>query len=212
MIISKIYNSVSEEDRENLTLGLIFGLTLGLTLGLTSGLIFGLTLGLIFGLTSGLIFGLTLGLTLGLTSGLIFGLTSGLTLELIFGLIFGLIVILVNFKEALPFLYSFYPILFLIIGIILISEIMFWLMPKEKLKKGTNLFWHTCKRKGENILEVLLVLSGIAQIYILTRELNKYVNYQLYLEVLKWIGYIGAGLLILGSIVLIFYVWIKLVQ
>ncbi len=86
---------------------------------------------------------------------------------------------------------------------------MFWLMPKEKLKKGTNLFWHTCKRKFENMFEVLLGLSGITQIYILIRELNKYLNYKLYQEILKWIGYIGAGILVLVVIVLVFYIWIK---
>jgi hypothetical protein len=129
---------------------------------------------------------------------------------LVWGLVGGLVVILINYKEALPFLAGFYPILFLIFGIIFISEIMFWLMPKEKLNKNVSIFWHTCKRKLENIFEVLLALSGIAQIYILVRELNKYLNYELYQEILKWIGYIGLGILILAIVILVFYVWIKL--
>ena len=146
----------------------------------------------------------------GLVLGLVWGLVWGLVLGLVGGLVWGLVVILINYKEALPFLTGIPQILFLIFGIIIITEIMFWLMPKEKLRKGINIFWHTIKRKIENIFEVLLGLSGITQIYILTRELNKYLNYQLYQEILKWIGYIGLGILILVIIGLIFYIWIKL--
>ena len=143
----------------------------------------------------------------GLVAGLVAGLAAGLVVGLAWGLAWGLVVILTNFSEALPYFSIFPNWIFLILGIIILSEIMFFLMPKEKLKKGTNIFWHTCKRKFENIFEVLLALSGIAQIYILIREIQvgQYLP-----EILRWIGYIGAGIICLGGIAGILYLWIKL--
>ncbi|MFA6074046.1 MAG: hypothetical protein WC758_08065 [Candidatus Woesearchaeota archaeon] len=185
MIISKIYNKLDIEQQENLVSCLVSGLVFGLVFGLVSCLVSGLVSGLVFGL--------------------VFGLVSCLVSGLVFGLVFGLVVILNNFSEALPFLTGFYPILFLIIGIFLLIELLFILSPKEKLKKDVNILWHTAKRKGECLLEVLLGLSAITQIYILGKEIKQYVP-----EILKWIGYIGAGIIILGIIVLVIYAWLKL--
>ena len=138
---------------------------------------------------------------------LVWGLVSGLVWGLVSGLVLGLVVILINFSEALPFLSGLPQIIFLILGIVLISEIMFWLSKKEKLSKGTNIFWHTCKRKLENIFEVLLGFSVIVQIYVFVRELKIRIPFEI---ILKWIGYIGAGLVCLVAVIIIFYVWIKL--
>ena len=165
-----------------------------------------LAVGLAFGLAGGLAGGLAVGLAVGLACGLAFGLACGLA----FGLACGLAVILTNFQEALPFLYGLYPILILVFAIILVSEILFWLMPPEKIKKGKSIFWHTAKRKGENILEVLLFLSGIAQIYIFIREGSKYLTGEAINEILKWIGYIGLGIIIIFIVAGIFYICIKL--
>ena len=60
------------------------------------------------------------------------GLVGGLVCGLVWGLVWGLVVILINFSEALPFISGFYSILFLILGIILLSEILFWLSKKER--------------------------------------------------------------------------------
>lgn len=133
-------------------------------------------------------------------------LVGGLVGGLVCGLVGGLVVILCNWSEALPFLTQFYPIILLILGIIILSEILFWLMPKEKVDKK-KIFWHTCKRKFENIFEVLLGLSAITQIYIFIREIRIKIPYEI---ILKWIGYIGAGVIFLVLIVGIFYIWIKL--
>ena len=59
-------------------------------------------------------------------------LVGGLVGGLVCGLVGGLVVILCNWSEALPFLTQFYPIILLILGIIILSEILFWLMPKKK--------------------------------------------------------------------------------
>jgi hypothetical protein len=186
MLISKIWNNTSEEIKEDL----IFGLTVSLIAGLIVGLTAGLIAGHIVGLTAGLI--------------------AGLTVSLIVGLIAGLIAILINFKEALPFLYGVPEVVILILAIILISEILFWSMPKEKLKKGTNLFWHTCKRKLENVFETLIGLSAIAQVYILIKESKIQITKDTLDSILRWIGYIGLGVIILLIIGLLFYIWIKL--
>ena len=163
-------------------------------------------MGLVCGLVCGLVLGLVCGLVCELVCGLVLGLIWGLVLGLVFGLVLGLVVILCNFSEALPFITGFYPILFLIIGIIIMSEILFW-VDNAKPKKKQDIFWFTCKRKLENIFEVLLGLSGIAQIYILCRE----IDIQNYLPtILKWVGYIGIGLIIIVIVIGMFYLWIKL--
>jgi hypothetical protein len=130
-----------------------------------------------------------------------------IVLGLVLGLVSGLVVMIINFPEAFPALASFYPILLLIIGIIILSEIMFWLSPKEKLSKGASIFWHTAKRKLENIFEVLLGLSAIGQVYVLAREIKINIPFEI---ILKWVGYIGAGIIGIGLVVLVFYIWIKL--
>lgn len=147
------------------------------------------------------VYGLICGLILGLVWGLVYGLVGGL----VYGLVYGLVVIIINFKEAFPFLYNLYPILILIGLIILMSEVLFWMMPKEKIKD--KILWHTTKRKAECIFETLLGFSGISQIYILIRE----IQVKQYLpEILKWIGYIGFVIFGLLIIFLIGYVWIRL--
>ena len=156
-----------------------------------------------------LVFGLVYGLFFGLVLGLFFGLFLGLFFGLVFGLASGLIVILFNWSEALFFLTNIYLIILLVVGIIVVSEIMFWLMPNEKVKPN-DIFWHTFKRKMENIFEVLIVLSVITQVYILIREIRIKISEEIISIILKWVGYVGEGIIGLAIIILLFYVWIKL--
>lgn len=193
---TKFYKKYKEE--------IVWGLVFGFLAGFVWGLVFGLV-GLVLGLLADFVWGLVFGLLVGLVFGLLDGFVLGLVAYLVSSLVLSLIVILLNFKEALPFLCNFPEWLFLIIGIIIISESMFMLMPKEKLNKKVNVFWHTCKRKLENIFEVLMGLTFISIIYISLREIK--VSFG---EVLKYVGYIGVGIIGLGLIVLIFYGWIKL--
>jgi MFS family permease len=147
----------------------------------------------------------------GLASGLAFGLASGLAFGLALGLASGLAVLLIHFSEAFPLIASFYPILFLIFGIIIIAEILFHI-EKHNPKKYKSL-WFVAKRKIENIFEVLLGLSAISQIYVLAREIKirewiiKY-----FPEILKWIGYIGAALAVLIFVAGMIYLYLKLNQ
>lgn len=190
MILSKIYNKLDKDKKEDLVFGL-FG-----------GLIYGLIYGLFFGLVGGLIYGLFGGLFGGLVGGLVGGLFFGL----FGGLVGGLVVILTNFTEALPFIQGALPIIFLIFGLFLLIEILFWLSPKEKVKKK-NVVKHTLLRKGEALLETLMIFSAITQIYVFTRDID-FVKYSP--EILTRIGYIGAGAIGLGLLILIGYAFIKL--
>ena len=178
MILSKIYNNLSEDNKD----GFVFGFVYGLVFGFVCGLVFGLFCGLVYGL--------------------VFGFVCGL----VFGFVYGLVVILTNFTEALPFINGVLPIIGLILGIFILVEIFYWLSPNEKVKKK-DLIKHTLLRKGESLFEVLLCLSFITQVYILIREID-FIKY--FPEILKWIGYIGAGIIGLGLIVLIGYGFIKL--
>jgi len=105
---------------------------------------------------------------------------------------------------------AFLPILFGILIIIALAEILFWLGRKEKVNVK-NLFLHTCKRKAEALFESLIILVNLNNIrYILTRVETYEWFRENYSLILKWIGYIGAGVIILAAIAGIFYVWIKL--
>lgn len=193
MILSSIYSKLSKENKERFVLWLPFGF------------FFGLISGVIFGVVNGLFFGLIFGFFFVLLFGLIFGLLFGL----FFGLFFGLAVILCNFTEAFPFINGFYPILYLIIGIFLLVELFYWLSPKEKVKKK-DILVHTLKRKGEALFEVLMLLSAIAQIYILVRECSKYFNKEMLQFILMLIGYVGLGTICIIVIIFIGYLFIKL--
>src|SRR3990167_11039836 len=160
-------------------------------------------------LVLGLVWGLIVGLVLGLVLGLVWGLVLGLVWGLIVGLVLGLVVILVNFPEAFPFLTQFKTIVYLIFGIIVLIEIWFWL-DNSKKPKSESLTKFTLKRKFEAFVEVMLGLSGIAQIYILIREGSKYLTQEVMNEILKWVGYIEAGIVGLVVIVFVIYLWIKL--
>ena len=148
--------------------------------------------------------GLAAGLAWGLATGLVAGLATGLVTGLAWGLATGLVVILVNFPEAFPFISGIQEIALVILGILFIIELFFWL-DRAKKPKGISTLKFTLKNKFESFLEVMLGLSAIAQIYILIREARPY-----YPEILKWIGYIGAGAIVLIVIALIIYLWIKL--
>jgi len=198
MIFSSIYNRLDESDKEDVVVGLVYGLV--------GGLVGGLVYGLVGGLVGGLVYGLVGGLVIGLVGGIVIGLVVGL----VYGLVYGLVTILCNFSEALPFLVGFYPIVLLLIGIFVLAEVLFLLMPKEKLKKNVNLFWHTTKRKAECLFEVILGLSAIAQVYILVRETGKHFNKELLDSTLMLVGYIGLGVLCIAGLCLLFYFWIKL--
>ncbi len=190
MILNKLYSQYKNE------------IVAGLLWGLIAGLLWGLIVGLLWGLIAGLLWGLIVGLLWGLIAGLLWRLVFWL----VGGLVWGLVVILVNFPEAFPFLIGLKPILFLILGIIVLVEIVF-LLDKSKPKKKEDRITFTIKRKLEAFFEVLLGLSAIAQIYILGREID-FIKY--FPVVLKWIGYIGIGIIVIALIVLIFYIWIKL--
>ncbi len=193
MIISKIYDKI---DIDGVILGILFGCISGVFLGSVSGIVYGLLWGIIFGV----IFSFILG----------FGFEPGFDSYFVAGISFwstcSFMVILINFSEAFSFINGVMPILFLIGGIIILTEALFWMFPKEKVKKK-NLFKHTLKKKAEALFEVLSGLVIVTQIYILI----KYIDFIKYLpEVLKWIGYIGAGIIVAGFIIGLFYLWIKL--
>jgi len=137
MILSRIYNKLNKNKREDLVCGLVGGLIFGLICGIVSGLIFGLAFGLAFGLVCGFVCGLIGGLTCGLVFGLVYGLVGGL--------VCGLFVILTNFTEALSFIQGALSIIgFLVVlfglGISIILNVAY-----ENLLKENNIL----EKEGE---------------------------------------------------------------
>jgi len=191
MIIEGIINKIPKDEGEELIGGLIFGLFFGLIGGLIVGLIFGLIVGLIFGLIVGLIFGLI--------GGLIGDLIGGLGYLLSFFTFLGLASLISHHPHFLPLW------LFFLMGIVLV-ELFFWL-DTQKPKRKQSKFWFVCLKKLEALGETIFVL-GIQNLGRLV--INKLRIFDKWEIILKWIGYIGAGLIGLIIIIGILYLYIKL--
>lgn len=163
--------------------------------GLILGLIWGLSAGLIAGLIEGLIWGLIAGLIAGLIGGLIWGLGY----FLVFFWFLGLASLISHFPNFIPLW------LFILLGIILI-EFFFW-FDTQKPKKKQSKFWFTCLKKVEAILETIAVLGYLNLARLTIEKIARFKNWDV---ILKWTGYIGAGLIVLVVIVGIIWLYIKL--
>lgn len=197
MIISKIYNNLTKSEKED------FGFEIGLMI--LAGFFIGGFIGGLAGIIPGFIFTILMSLCIGIVitdtknsnvRGFIGGFISlgcGILINLLF-----------NFSESFPFIKGFLPVLGLIGIIILIAEIMHWNTKEKKPKK--NVFWYTCKRKIENIFEVILCVSVIGSIYVLIRDVDIIKYFPI---ILKLMGYIGLSIIALGIVVGVFYLWIR---
>jgi MFS family permease len=179
-MISKIINSKALKEHKE-------DIAFGLAVGLAFGLVFGLVAGLAVGLVAGLVAGLAVGLVAGLVAGLAVGLVAGLA----------------NLSQLIPL--EFLWIIGLILGIILLGELLF----NGKGYKSGSKFWFACKRKLESLIESAIIIINTLNIKWLFVEYDL-LNKIPYAEILKWIGYIGLGILILEAVLGIFYIWIKL--
>src|SRR3990167_8016961 len=172
-------------------------------------LILGLIWGLIGGIIGGLIWGLILGLIWGLIWGIIGGLIGGLILGLILGLIWGLgSVIGVNIITSfttLSFEWYWY-----ILTLLLITEVIFWFLDKSKPKKKDNTLLFTAKRKFFGFLWALGIMTQILGGYYNLQKLRVFITPTVLEEGIKWIEYIGSGLILLTIIISGVYIYISL--
>ena len=110
---------------------------------------------------------------------------------------------LISFFKDFPTNY-----ILLLVILLVLTEIVFWL-DRSKPKKKEDKFKFTVKRK---------LISLIASIFIITQVLGSISTYKelepqiktYFPDILKWIGYIGVGLIRLTIIVLIFIGWAQL--
>ena len=189
MLTEKILNLFPKKIREDIIVGLVAGLAVSLTVGLAAGLAFGLAVGLAVSLAAGLAFGLAVGLTVGLAVSLAVGLAFGLA----------------SYKDIIPF-----NIFIFIIGIIILMEIFYWLddFKQKKKKSFIELLPLIIFKKLESLFEALLIVVNILNI----RWLILKIDWQKYFpEILKWIGYIRVGLLIIAAIAIVLtgYLWLN---
>ena len=114
-----------------------------------------------------------------------------------FGLLMGL--------GYLPSIVTFNWI-YLVIGVLVLSEFLFYGKDFNK-KEHKSKFWFTAKRKLEALFESsLIIINSLNLIYLFKRiDFSKYPP-----VIIKWIGYIGIGLIALVIIGVVFYLWIKL--
>lgn len=188
MIIEYILNKIKTEDnKEDFIAGLVVGLIFGLGVGLVVGFIFGLVVGFIFGF----IFGLVVGL--------IYGLIFGLGYFLNFFAFLGLVSLITHYPSFLP--------IWALIGIgIVLTEVFFW-PDKSKPKKNQSKFWFTALKKGESLLEATAVLGYLNLARLAIQKIFQFTSWDV---LLKWVGYIGAGIIGLGILTGIIFLYIKL--
>ena len=170
--------------------------------GLVGGLAGGLVVGLVLGLVEGLVEGLVLGLAVGLIGGLAFGLAVGLVVGLAFGL-----GVLISINGIAFFQNMSISPLPLTILIIFIGELYFLLVDKKKPKQRENKFTFTLKRKTIALLissGIIIELGGFIK---LIKKAIPYLNKH-FDVILKWLGYIGVGLVVLDIIIIVFYLYI----
>ena len=94
------------------------------------------------------------------------------------------------------------------LGILLlvITEILFWFDSKKPTKKENQLTF-TAKRKGIAALWGIGIITQVVGGFQTYKEVSPLVIQQ-FQEILKWIGYIGAGLLIVVGVVLLVYMYL----
>ncbi len=121
------------------------------------------------------------------------------TIALIFGfLLWGVVLGLIN---------KLLPIWIMGIMLFLIMEYFFWI-GNSKPNKKENKFWYTIKKKGENLLEAILILGLSFYVIYIVENINR-VNIP-WASVLKVSGYAFLGIIGLGIIVGLFILYIKL--
>ena len=97
----------------------------------------------------------------------------------------------------------------IIVGVIVLAEIIFLLFDKKKPKKKESKFWFTAKRKAIAYLESTFIIIELNGLYQLTVRGYPYIK-RYFPEIVKWLGYIGIGIICLVVVLLILYVYIKL--
>lgn len=166
---------------------------------LKDAIVGGVAIGLAAGLAAGLVagpFGLAAGVAIGLFFGLFFGLVAGLTIGLAFGLAFGLVAGLADIitKGLLPFPYS----VFFILLVLAAAEVWFY-FDKSKPDRNDNVMLFTLWKKGESILEVLIVLVNAMNVIRFAPQIISALK-GAYPMIMQWIGYLGVIMIALSII------------
>jgi len=92
-----------------------------------------------------------------------------------------------------------------LVGLVLL-ELFFWL-DKDKPKKKESKFWFAAGKKLEALFESIVVLGILNLGRLAFNKLRLFENWNV---ILKWIGYIGAGLIALALVVGIIWLYIYL--
>ena len=152
-----------------------------------------LTVGLVAGLAAALVAALAWGLAMGLVAGLAWGLVAALAGGLVGGL--------ANLSELLPL--NMLNVIGLIIAVLVLSEILFIIFTEKK----KNPSWkYVLEHKIESLFESLLIIINLLNIKWIVRN----VDFAKYLpSIVKWIGYIGIGILCLAVIIGLGYLWVQ---
>jgi len=87
---------------------------------------------------------------------------------------------------------------FTLIPLILVMEFYFIFFDKTKVKRLSQVFW----RKLVNLFYSAITIIGTTTLYLLIRDKLDII--------IKWIGYLGAGAIVLGAVIGLIYLYLKL--
>lgn len=182
----------------------LYNLTLGLVIALISNFLISNSLPCIPGLILCLISGFMSGLlsndsnSSNLKQDLISSWKSGLICSLIFGLLFGYLKGLLNLSQLIPI--NIISITALITGTIILAEILISFVKKEKKISWLQVIWI---KTDAILLSALIIINCLNIIWVL-----RHITKDILLIILRWIGYIGAGLIVLALLAGIIYLWL----
>ena len=187
-MIYKTYNWLKKKDEE---------LAVGIAVGLAWGLVGGLAGGLAVGIAGGLAWGIAVGIAVGIVGGLAWGIAGGLAWGIAGGLAWGLAWGLVNISQLMSL--DIFSIILLIIITIILAEILYGFNKKEKKITWEKVIW---LKIDAIFTSLLIIINGLNARWAVN---HIKINFDI---VLRWVGYIGAGLIILGIIGGVIYLWL----
>ena len=136
----------------------------------------------------------------GLVGGLVWGLGS---------LVLVNIIALFKYPPLINFVVPLWIHISLTILIVLVIAEVLFILEKNKPKKKESKFWFAANRKGINLLKSLFVYAEVIGFIKLIKKVIPYLQLQ-WSVIIKWLGYIGVGIICLTLLLGCLYIYIKL--
>jgi MFS family permease len=204
MLLYKIWTyltkSLSEEQKDDISSGILAGISIGILAGISSGITIGISIGIlnVTSFIAGIIMGILAGIIMGILAGIGIGIIAGITTGIIAGIIAGI-------GDYIVSIHTNSELVFVGVVLLIITEIVFLKFDSKTPEPNQSKIQFTLERKALAILESTIIIGSIIGMYRSISIVSPYV---------AWLKSYGAtGLNFIGwgtTIILIFYGYIWL--